>query len=54
MNEFERCFGVPLMNVYGEVIDRYVSQGYMVRTGDYLALTNQGIDVSNVIFSDFI
>lgn len=54
VHEFECCFQVKLTEVYGHVIDKYVRQGLLIHKGDTVALTNHGIDVSNLVFADFI
>lgn len=54
--EFYKRFGVSLMDVYGNVIQKYQKIGMLQRIADTgrIALTEQGIDVSNSILSDFI
>lgn len=54
--EFYKRFGVSLMDVYGNVIQKYQKIGMLQRIADTgrIALTEQGIDVSNRILSDFI
>ena len=53
-SEFKNRFGRHLTNVYGDVIDKYTKIG-LIETGDnYVRLTSRGIDVSNVIFGDFL
>lgn len=54
MTDFEARFGVPFMEVYGEVVKKYASMGLLRQTGEVLALTDAGIDVSNVILADFL
>nr|MCR4691481.1 coproporphyrinogen III oxidase [Lachnospiraceae bacterium] len=52
--EFAQRFGKELFTVYGEVIDKYLSLGLLAREKGRIFLTREGIDVSNVIFTDFI
>ena len=52
--EFTDRFGVSCRQVYGSVIQRFVAEGLLEDTGERLRLTEQGIDVSNVVFSEFI
>ncbi len=54
INEFRQRFGRHIDNVYGDVIDKYCRSKHMERNGDNIRLTQSGIDVSNVIFTDFI
>jgi oxygen-independent coproporphyrinogen-3 oxidase len=52
--EFDDYFGHSLYDIYGEVIKKYTDTGYMTNDGGIISLTNQGIDVSNIILSDFL
>lgn len=52
--DFHEKFGVVLSEIYGNVIEKYSALGLIERKGDRIALTRKGIDVSNVIFADFI
>lgn len=53
--EFYQRFGVPMMEVYGDIIKKYQNMDLLCRrdTGR-VALTEKGIDVSNSILSDFL
>ncbi len=53
--EFEQTFGSSMRDVYGDVLDRLCGQGllYMPAEGRY-ALTDRGIDVSNMVLSEFL
>ena len=53
-SDFKNRFGRHLMNVYGEVIDKYIKIGLMEAGDNYVRLTPRGIDVSNVIFGEFL
>lgn len=50
---FDR-FGIKMEEIYGKVIDKWIKQGYLQQEEDRISLTEQGIDVSNVILSDFL
>ncbi len=52
--EFERTFSCSLRDVYGSVISDYVQRGFLRLEHGRLALTDAGIDVSNVILSGFL
>lgn len=52
--EFERIFNKDIYDVYGEVINKYVDEGFMIGDGDSVRLNDRGIDVSNIILSDFL
>lgn len=47
-------YGKRIEDVYGEVIDKWVKEGYLQKSGDKIRLTDKGIDVSNVILADFL
>ena len=52
--DFARKFGKNLEEIYGKVIVKYIRTGFLQWKSDYLSLTDQGIDVSNHIFSEFL
>ncbi|MBE5935092.1 MAG: radical SAM family heme chaperone HemW [Lachnospiraceae bacterium] len=43
-----------MYNTYGTVIDKYINMGLLVVEGDRMYLSDEGIDVCNTIFVDFI
>ena len=51
---FQRMFGKTVEEVYGKSIAEYEARGLLARTGERLSLTPHGIDVSNVIFAEFL
>ena len=53
-SEFEQCFGVKLKDIYGEVIERLTGQGLLTEKEGWIALTKKGIDVSNLVFAEFV
>lgn len=52
--DFVKNFGVSVDAVYGETVALLVQQGLLVRTSGRIFLTSRGIDVSNVVFADFL
>lgn len=54
LTDFEKRFGRGLYAVYGDIPQRFLDRGYMVRDNDRLRLTDQGLDISNYIMSDFM
>ena len=58
LEEFECRFGVPLYEVYKEVIESHKEEGLLweYQNGDkkYLTLTEKGLDVSNYVMADFL
>lgn len=53
-DDFRIKFGRHIMNVYGDIINKYVYYGFMELTDKGVRLTDVGIDVSNTIFSEFM
>ncbi len=52
--EFKRRFKASIDSIYGAVIDRFLAQGLLAEKGDYLCLTDHGIDISNVVLAEFL
>lgn len=53
-DDFRLAFGRQLDNVFGDIINKYVSTGHMLDDGKRICLTDKGVDVSNYIFADFL
>lgn len=51
--EFARQFGETLEEVYGEEIKELTAEGLLEQEGEWLRLTEFGIDVSNYVFEKF-
>lgn len=51
---FKERFGVDMDDIYGDIIIKYKKLGMIEETDDGIHLTDKGIDVSNVIFSEFL
>lgn len=54
MAEFERTFAVRLDSIYPKVLKKWKDAGYLDEKDGFWFLTEQGIDISNVILSDFV
>ncbi len=52
--EFEERFQKDVLSVYGGSIQKLLQLNLLEENGDYLCLTEQGIDVSNEIFTMFL
>ena len=52
--DFRRTFGVGIDNVYGAVIEKYITQGLLRRADGFVALTNAGMKVGNEVFAAFL
>jgi len=53
-SEFMKRFNKDIYNVYREVINKYVSTGFMKESNDNIFLTYEGIELSNVIMAEFL
>ena len=52
--DFLTTFSRRLESVFGEQLEKYVSEGLMVREGYQYRLSERGMDVSNGILCDFL
>lgn len=52
--QFEDKFGIPIKQVYGEVILTLVKRGLLTDRAGYLQLTEQGLFVGNDVFEEFL
>lgn len=52
--EFNDFFGRSMYGIYGNVINKYKNMGLLTDKSGIVALTEQGIDVSNIILADFL
>ncbi len=52
--EFTERFSVDIRNVFGSQLDRFAAQGFMIRDGVHYRFTERGMDVSNVLLSEFL
>lgn len=54
LNEFKKRFGVNIESIYKDVIEKNINKKLLVLENDTLRLTEQGIELSNSVMSDFI
>lgn len=52
--EFEKRFGDSVERIYGKVVEKWKREGFLEEGEDRIWLTQDGIDVSNVILADFL
>lgn len=52
--EFFNIFNVDINEVYKDVVKKHLEKGLCTIEGDYLRLTERGIDISNFVMSDYI
>ena len=54
IREFYDAFGFSMDDIYGDVIRKYIENGLLERGDDRIALTERGLDVSNVVMEEFL
>lgn len=54
ISEFKRRFGKSIEDVYGHLLDKYENAKLIIRDGDNLYLSSQGIEWSNQIMAEFL
>ena len=52
--DFRSNFGAQIENVFGDALSKNMELGLIEHVGDRYRLTDRGIDVSNVVLSDFL
>ncbi|MBQ7584495.1 MAG: radical SAM family heme chaperone HemW [Lachnospiraceae bacterium] len=56
--DFEECFGQDIYKVYGRVMRYHTDKGYAASSGEKeekrFYLTDKGLDVSNIVMSDYL
>ena len=53
-SEFLSRFGQNMWNVYGTVLEKLTEQGLLEVEAPFIRLTDLGIDVSNMVLSEFL
>lgn len=54
IKEFQRYFGKQIKNVYGDILEKLQKEELVRQEGDWLQLTEKGIDISNYVFTEFL
>ncbi|MCI8963452.1 MAG: radical SAM family heme chaperone HemW [Eubacterium sp.] len=54
LTEFERLYGVSAFDIYERQIRKLVEYGLLKQQGSQLYLTEYGLDVSNLVFCEFV
>lgn len=53
-NAFRANFGQDLEDIYGPILEKLCRKGLLCVSGDVIRLTGRGIDLSNVVFVEFL
>lgn len=51
---FQEVFGIPIWQIYGDVLGRMAEKGLMCIEKDRIRLSEAGLDISNYVMSDFL
>lgn len=51
---FRNLFLIDIMDIYRKQIEDFVNKGLLMWEGDYIRLTDKGIDVSNLVMAEFL
>ncbi len=54
LTEFERLYGASAFDIYGRQIRKLMESGLLRQQGAWLHLTDYGLDVSNMVFCEFV
>lgn len=53
-NDFRIYFGQDVEEIYGPILEKLCRKGLLCVSGDVICLTERGIDLSNVVFVEFL
>ena len=53
-NEFKKRFSININDVYGEILNKYIGEGLLIRESGRIFLSEKGIEISNIIMADFL
>ncbi|EOU1461202.1 oxygen-independent coproporphyrinogen III oxidase [Clostridium perfringens] len=53
-NEFKNRFSMNINDVYGEILNKYIDEGLLIRESGRIFLSEKGIEISNIIMADFL
>ncbi|WP_415279627.1 radical SAM family heme chaperone HemW [Clostridium perfringens] len=53
-NEFKNRFSMNINDVYGEILNKYIDEGLLIRKSGRIFLSEKGIEISNIIMADFL
>ncbi|NGT30638.1 oxygen-independent coproporphyrinogen III oxidase [Clostridium perfringens] len=53
-NEFKNRFSMNINDVYGEILNKYIGEGLLIRESGRIFLSEKAIEISNIIMADFL
>lgn len=54
VDDFYRRFGKNIYELFGDILNKYISGGFLEKNGRFLRFTQSGTDVSNSILCEFV
>lgn len=54
LSKFKRKFGVDIKSIYGDIIEKNIKDNLLKVEDDFMYLTCKGVELSNVVMSEFI
>ena len=51
---FKERFNKSFFNVYGDIINKHINNGLIIRENDTIRLSNKGLDLANTVMCDFV
>jgi oxygen-independent coproporphyrinogen-3 oxidase len=54
LSDFKMRYGVDIESVYGEVIEKHINLGNLIKTQSHIKLSAEAIPISNQVFVDFM
>lgn len=52
--QFKNRFGIEIEKIYQDTIDKHIKNGLILNDDNYIRLTKQGLDLSNLVEVDFL
>ncbi|ESL04473.1 putative oxygen-independent coproporphyrinogen III oxidase [Catonella morbi ATCC 51271] len=53
-SEFKKIFTFTVENVFGKMIEKHIKNGLLLNDGEFLKLSERGLDISNYVISYFL
>ncbi len=52
--KFKDHFGKDIRNVYGDIMDRHIREGYAAEDAGFYRLSQRGLEISNMVLADYL
>lgn len=54
IKNFEKLYGESIYHIFGDALNKHISEGLLEQNNDYIRLTRKGLDLANTVFVDFV